>query len=73
MVYFTEIKKTTHYVEQHEKEVPWSEVVTLIFSSAKQIRKKGNRYEIENERYYVLMEIKDGVIYVINAKRDRSK
>ena len=71
MVYFTAIKKTKHYEEQHEQNVPWSEVVEVIFKSSKNIKKKGDKYEIETERYYILMELKSNVLYVINAKRRR--
>ena len=69
MVYFTEIKKTKHYVEEHEQNVPWSEVVEVIFQSSKNIRKKEGKYEIETDKYYILMELKNKVLYVINAKR----
>ena len=69
MVYFTAIKKTEHYEENHEMDVPWSEVVEIIFKSSKAMRKKGNKYEIETDKYYILMDLKSTVLYVINAKR----
>ena len=71
MVYFTEIKKTKHYEDEHEQHVPWSEVIEIIFNSSKDIKKKGNRYEIESGNIYILMELKDKLLYVINAKRNR--
>lgn len=71
MVYFTRISKTDHYIKEHEQEVPWSEVVEVIFRSSKNIKKKGVKYEIETEKYYILMELKDKVLHVINAKRAR--
>ena len=71
MVYFTKISKTEHYVKEHEQEVPWSEVIEIIFKSSKHIKKKDNKYEIETEKYYILMELKNKVLYVINAKRTR--
>ena len=71
MIYYTTIKKTGHYKENHELDVPWSEVVDVIFKSSKNIKKKGDKYEIETERYYILMELKSNVLYVINAKRRR--
>ncbi len=71
MVYFTAIKKTKHYEENHEQDVHWSEVVEIIFKSSKDIRKKGNKFEIETDNYYILMELKDKILYVINAKRRR--
>ena len=71
MIYFTGIKKTEHYVKEHEQNVPWSEVIEVIFKSSKNIKKKGNKYEIETDKYYILMELKNKVLYVINAKRRR--
>lgn len=71
MIYFNEIKKTEHYEENHESDVSWSEVVDVIFKSSKNIKKKGNKYEIETDKYYLLMELKSNVLYVINAKRKR--
>ena len=68
MVYFTDIQPTDHYLEEHEKEVPWQKVLEIIFST-KNPRKKDDKFEIEKDGYYVLFEIKDKVLYVINAKR----
>jgi len=67
MVYFTGIEPTDHYLNEHEKEVPWDKVVELIFK-VKNPRKKGDKFEIEKDDYYILFEIKDGVLRVINAK-----
>ena len=68
MVYFTGIKKTKHYIEEHEQNVPWDKVVELIFTT-KDPRKKGDKFEIQKDGYYVLFEIKNNKLYVINAKR----
>ena len=46
MVYFTGIRKTKHYEEEHEQDVPWSEVVEVIFRSSKSLKKKQDKYEI---------------------------
>ena len=70
-LYFKAIKKSKYYVNEHEKDIPWSEVVAVIFRSAKNMRKKGNKIEIENQHYYLLCEIIDKELYVINAKRKR--
>ncbi|MEK6963541.1 MAG: hypothetical protein AABX70_03885 [Nanoarchaeota archaeon] len=70
MVYFTKMVPSQHYLEMHASEVPWHEVVAVIFRT-KSPRKKGNKYEIEEKGYYILFEIKDRILYVINAKRDR--
>ena len=71
MVYFTAIKKTIHYEENHEQDIPWSEVIEIIFKSSKNIKKKDDKYKIETDEYYILMELKNKVLYVINAKRRR--
>ena len=71
MVYFTAIKKTKHYEKNHEQDVPWGEVIEIIFKSSKDIRKKGNKFEIETDNRYILMELKDKILYIINAKRRR--
>ena len=68
MVYFTEIEPTDHYLEEHEKNVPWDKVVEIIFST-KNPRKKGDKFEIEKDGYYILFEIKNNILYVINAKK----
>ncbi len=69
MVYFTDIKKTQHYIEYHEKQVPWFEVISMISQSQKIIRKKDSKLEIENENYYILCEMINNTLYVINANR----
>ena len=68
MVYFRDIRPTDHYLEEHVKDVPWDKVVEIIFST-KNPRKKGDKFEIEKDGYYILFEIKNNVLYVINAKK----
>ena len=68
-MFFTSIKKAEHYKEHHEENVPWSEVVNVISQSLKLMKKKGNKIEIETKKYYVLCEVKDKTLWVINAKR----
>ena len=70
MVYFTSVQPTAHYLEEHAREVPWDKVVEIIFST-KNPRKKGGKFEIEKDGYYLLFEIKNKVLYVINAKKSR--
>ena len=72
MVYFTEIQPTEHYSKEHEKEVPWDKVVEIIFST-KNPRKKGDKFEIEKDEYYILFEVKDTILYVINAKKGEKR
>ena len=67
MVYFTGIQPTEHYLTEHERDVSWDKVVWVILTT-KNPRKKGEKYEIENEGYYVLFEIRNNILYVINAK-----
>lgn len=66
-MHFTSIKKTKHYKEHHEKSVPWSKVIEIILTT-KQRRKKEDKIEIKTDRFYVLCELKDKTLRVINAK-----
>jgi hypothetical protein len=68
MVYFTEIQPTEHYLIEHQKDVPWDEVLEIIFST-KNPRKKGDKFEIETDKYYVLFKVENNILFVINAKR----
>ena len=68
LIYFTSISPTRHYLEEHEKDVPWHKVVELITTS-KRPRKRGKNYEIKKDGYYILFRIEDKTLYVINAKR----
>ena len=33
MVYYTEIQPTNHYLEEHENNVPWDEVIEIILNT----------------------------------------
>jgi len=66
-MYWTEIRKTEHFETYHKETLPWSEVIRLIYT-IKSKRKKGDRIEIEDDRFYILCELKDSVLYVINVK-----
>jgi hypothetical protein len=68
MVYFTRIVPSSHYLAEHADEVPWEMVVEIILTS-KCPRKRSNKYQIETDEHYVLFEIRDQVLIVINAKR----
>jgi hypothetical protein len=68
MVYFTRIEPTSHYIEMHEDNVAWEKVVEIILDT-KNPRKKAGKFEIEKDGYYILFEVKNNVIYVINAKK----
>lgn len=66
---FNGIKKTEHYIKNHEENFPWSDVIKIIFQSSKNMKKKGDKIEIETDRYYILCELKGQTLWVINAKR----
>ncbi len=68
MVHFKEIKATEHYKNEHEREVPFDKVIEIILST-KNPRKKEDKFEIEKEGYYILFEIQNNILYVINAKK----
>ena len=69
MVFFRKIIPTEHYLKEHQHQVPWHMVVDIILTT-KSPKKKGDKFEIENDEYYVLFKIKDGTLWVINAKRN---
>ena len=70
MVYYESIVPTEHYIENHQKEVSWEKVLDII-SKTKNPRKNGDKYEIDEDGYYILFKIEDGILYVINAKRSK--
>ena len=63
------IKKTEHYIRDHQNHVPWSEVVKVVLTEAGRRRKKGNKIEIETDTHYILCELKKNTLWIINAKR----
>ena len=67
---FKSIRKTDHYKEHHEKDVPWSEVIEIILTT-KNPRKKDNKIEIKINKHYILCELKDNILWVINAKHTK--
>lgn len=68
LVFFTRIEPSRHYLKEHAKDVPWHEAVEIILAT-KNPRKKNGKFEIETSKYYVLFEVENGVLYVINAKQ----
>ena len=66
-MYWEEIKRSDHFEKYHKRVLAWSDIVRLIYV-IKNKRKKGDKIEIENNRFYILCEIKDRVLYVINVK-----
>lgn len=67
-MYWREIKRDEHFEQYHKGTLPWSEVVKLIYT-IKNKRKKGNKIEIEDKKFYILCEIRNKILYVINVKR----
>ncbi len=66
-MYWKEIKRSDHFEEHHKGALSWSDIVRLIYE-IKNKRKKGNKIEIEDDRFYILCELKDKILYVINVK-----
>mgnify|MGYP001562348804 CR=1 FL=1 len=67
MVYFTNIRKSVHYILYHEKTFPWSKVIEIILKT-KNMRKKGDKLEIETPEHYILCKLENNILWVINAK-----
>lgn len=66
-MYLKAIRKREHYKKNHEKDFPWSRVIEIIFTT-RNPRKKDDKIEIKTDNYYILCELKDNVLWVINAK-----
>lgn len=69
-MFFKSIRKTKHYKVYHEKNFPWSKVIEIILT-AKNRRKKRDKIEIKAKHYYILCELKDNILWVINAKQSK--
>ncbi len=71
---FINVRQSRHYKEKHEKSVPWSLVVKVIFTG-KQKRKGENIIEFtsrsKKQIIYVLCREEGEDLIVINAKRKR--
>lgn len=63
---FKEIKPTRHYIEHHSN-IPWYKVVEIILTS-KDRRKKGDKIAVKQGNRYILCELKNNILWVINAK-----
>ncbi|MBU2589985.1 MAG: hypothetical protein KKA65_01825 [Nanoarchaeota archaeon] len=59
---------TEHYKRFHEKDVPWEQVLRIIFTTKS--KKKGkNIFEFKNKKFYVLCCKEGDNLKVINAKK----
>ena len=67
-MYWEEIKRSEHFEQYHKGILAWSDIVRLIYA-IKNKRKKGDKIEIEDNRFYILCELKGKVLYVINVKK----
>ena len=67
-MHWQEIRKSEHFEQYHKGTRAWNEVIRLIYL-IKNKRKKENKIEIEDDKFYVLCEIKNKILYVINVKR----
>lgn len=67
-MYWEEIRRSEHFEQYHKGALAWSDVVRLIYA-IKSKRKKGDKIEIEDDKFYILCELKDKILYVINVKR----
>lgn len=69
-MYFKEIRRSRHFEEHHKGILAWSDVIRLIYT-IKNKRKKGNKVKIEDDKFYILCELNDEALYVINVKRKK--
>jgi hypothetical protein len=67
-MYWKEIRRSSHYEQYHKGTLAWSDVIHLIYT-IKNKRKKGDKIEIEDGKFYILCEVKDKILYVINVKK----
>ena len=67
-MYWEEIRRSGHFELYHKGALDWNEVIRLIYI-IKNKRKKGDKIEIEDDKFYILCELKNKILYVINVKR----
>ena len=67
-MYWEKIRKSEHFELYHQGTLPWSDVIRLIHQ-IKNKRKEGDKIQIEDHKFYILCELKDKTLYVINVKR----
>ncbi len=66
-MHWKEIRRSKHFEEHHQGTLAWSDVIRLICTT-KSKRKKGSKIEIEDTRTYILCELENNILYVINVK-----
>lgn len=67
-MYWEEIRRSDHFEKYHKGALAWSDIVRLIYIM-KNKRRKGDKIEIEDDKFYILCELKDKILYVINVKK----
>ena len=67
-MHWKEVRRSDHFEKYHKGALVWSDVVRLVYT-IKNKRKKGDKIQIENDRFYILCELKDKILYVINVKK----
>lgn len=68
ILHWNEIRRSGHYEEEHYQTLDWDSVVRIIIYT-KNKRKIGNKIKFENNKFYILCELKEDILYVINVKR----
>ena len=68
MMYWTDIERSNHYDLFHKGVLDWEDVIQLIHSNKKK-RKKGNKIDVEDKKFYILCELNNRILYVINVKK----
>ena len=66
-MYWKEIRRSEHFESFHQGKLAWSDIVRLLYT-IKNKRRKGDKLEIEDNKIYILCELKDNILYVINVK-----
>ena len=69
-MYWKEIRRSDHFEEYHKETLVWSDVVRLIYT-IKNKRKRGDKLQIEDNRFYILCEVKNKILYVINVRKKK--
>lgn len=69
-MHYRSIRKTEHYKTHHEKHFPWSKVIEIILTT-KIKRRKGDEIQIKTKNHYILCQLKDDILWVINAKHQK--
>ena len=67
-MYWEEIKRSDHFEKHHKGTLAWSDIIRLIYT-IKSKRRKEDKIEIEDDKFYILCKLKNKILYVIKVKR----